>query len=160
MFDKPNENHDWLARLAGEWESTSECSMGPGQEMVKSTARMSCRMLGGLWLLAESTSDGPDGEPMTSIMTVGYDTVKGRYAGTFLASMMAYLWPYEGQRDASGTKLPLDSVGPKFDGSGMTDYRDTIEIVSDDEWLFYGDMKGDDGQWHRLTSCVNRRIRS
>lgn len=159
MFDHPSDKHQWLARLVGDWESVSECSMGPDQEPQKSTAKMTCRMIGGLWLIAESWGDMPEGGEFRSVMTVGYDPKKDRFVGTFIASMMAYLWPYEGSLDPSGKKLPLSSVGPKFDGTGTTDYCDTIEIVSDDEWLFYGEVKSDDGQWNRLMSTVCRRVR-
>lgn len=158
MLDHPNDRHNWLARLTGTWENVSECAMGPDQEPQRSTARMTCRMLGGLWLIAESRGEMPDGDEFLSIMTIGFDPKKDRFVGTFVASMMAYLWPYEGQLDASANKLPLFSTGPKFDGAGTTDYCDTIEIVSDDEWLFYGDVKGDDGQWHRLMLTTCRRV--
>lgn len=160
MFDQPSEKHQWLARLAGEWINESECSMGPDQEPQKSTAKMNCRMVGGLWLILESVGDMPEGGEFRSIMTVGYDPKKGKYVGTFLASMMAYLWPYEGDLDSDGKKLPLNSVGPKFDGTGTTEYRDTIEIVNDDEWLFYGEVKGDDGQWSRLMEMVCKRVKA
>jgi hypothetical protein len=160
MFDRPISQHEWLSRLTGDWLSTSDCVMNPGDQPQTTSARMHCRMLGGLWLLAESKGETPEGEEWSSLMTVGFDTKKGRFVGTFAASMMSYLWPYEGDLDAEGKKLPLNSVGPKFDGTGQTQYRDTIEIVSDDEWLFYGDVLGDDGQWHRLMSSVNRRVAS
>lgn len=159
MFDRPSEKHQWLSRLEGTWENVMECRMGPDAEVERTTARMTCRMLGGLWLIAESLSESPEGPPFVSIMTVGYDPKKERYVGTFVASMMTFMWHYEGELDAEANKLPLHCRGPKFDGSGMTDYCDTITIVSDDEWHFDGAFKGEDGQWQSLTTTVCRRVK-
>jgi hypothetical protein len=91
-------------------------------------------------------------------MTLGFDPKQQRYIGTFIASMMTHLWPYTGVLDASGRKLPLDSEGPKFDGSGMTKYRDTIEVVDHDHWTFSGDVLADDGSWQSIMTSHNRRV--
>jgi hypothetical protein len=158
MFAQPQSEHNWLAQLAGEWVVDSECNMGPEAPPQKTKGRMSCRMLGGLWLIAEGSSDSPEGEPWTSIMTLGYDPAKGKYIGTFIASMMTHLWPYSGLVDASGKRLPLDSEGPRFDGvEGMAMYRDTIELVDKDHWNFFGEMQLDDGTWQRIMYSENRR---
>ncbi|MEX1042699.1 MAG: DUF1579 domain-containing protein [Pirellulaceae bacterium] len=158
MFEKPQSEHNWLSQLVGDWVSESECQMGPDAPPEKSSGRMSCRMLGGLWLIAEGTGDMPEGEPMTSIITLGYDPVKGKYVGNFIASVMTHLWPYSGALDDSGKRLPLDSEGPRFDGvEGMAKYRDTIEIIDKDHWRFFGEMQVADGTWVRIMTSENRR---
>lgn len=158
MFEKPQSEHNWLSQLVGGWVSQSECQMGPDAPPEKSTGRLSCRMLGGLWLIAEGTADSPEGEPMTSIITLGYDPVKKKYIGNFIASMMTHLWPYSGVLDDSGKRLPLDSEGPRFDGvEGMAKYRDTIEIIDNDHWKFYGELQVEDGSWVRIMTSENRR---
>ena len=157
MFDTPQKEHAWLEQFVGDWISEGECSMGPGQEVQKTTGRGRAYMLGGLWLILEGEGgDNPDGEPFKSLMTVGYDIKKGQYVGTFIGSVMTHLWPYSGVLDASGKKLPLDSEGPRFDGEGMTKYRDTIEFVDKDHWNFNGEVLLD-GTWHMIMKSTHRR---
>jgi hypothetical protein len=52
MFAKPQSEHAWLEQFVGEWDVQSECRMSPGEPPQKSTGRMRCRSLGGLWLIA------------------------------------------------------------------------------------------------------------
>lgn len=158
MFEQAQMQHAWLERLVGEWKVESECRMGPDKPPQITTARITCRMVGKLWLLLETVGDpSPDGD-WSTIMTLGFDARQQCYVGTFIGSMMTHLWQYRGVLDAAGKVLPLDSEGPKFDGSGTTRYRDTVEIVDSDCWLFYGDVLSDDGSWNRLMSSTNRRI--
>lgn len=164
MFEQPQAEHAWLEQLVGEWRMEGECQGEPGQEPMKNTGRMVCRMLGGLWLIGEGEGEMPGSDQICrSIMTLGYNPKQQRYVGTFVASMMTHLWPYSGVVDASGKKLPLDSEGPKlgdsgFDGSGMTNYRDTIEIVDQNHWIFSGEMQADDGSWVPLMRSDNYRV--
>lgn len=80
-------------------------------------------------------------------MTVGFDPSQNQYVGTFIGSMMATIWPYHGVLDSTGKRLPLNSEGPKFDGSGIGKYRDTIEIVDENTWLFISELQADDQTW-------------
>ncbi len=117
MFEKPNDEHQWLDQLIGDWTCESECDMGPDQPPMKSSGTESVRSLGGLWTVGEGTF-GVGEMASVSIMTLGYDSKKKKYVGTFIVSMMSYLWPYEGQLDDTKTKLVLDSVGLVFQAMG------------------------------------------
>jgi hypothetical protein len=90
-------------------------------------------------------------------MTLGFDPQQERYVGTFIASVMTHLWPYSGVLDGSGKKLALDSEGPKFTGSGMTKYRDTIQLIDPDHWRLTGEAMADDGSWQMLMSSDHHR---
>lgn len=158
MFETPQKEHAWLEQLVGKWRSEGECFQGPDQPPQKNEGTMTCRSLGGLWLIAEGRGEGPDGSEFLSIITLGYDTKKERYVGTFIASMMTHLWPYSGVLDATGKKLPLESEGPSMDGKGMAKYRDTIEIVDKDHWLFYGEIQAADGSWQKIMTSHNYRV--
>lgn len=158
MFAKPQSEHVWLEQLVGKWAVNSECQMGPEAPPQKATGSLTCRTLGGLWLIGEGEGKSPDDEETwSSIMTIGYDPSKGRFIGTFIASMMTHLWPYSGVLDASGKRLPLDSEGPKFEGEGMAKYRDTIEIIDRNHWKFSGEMMLDNGTWQTIMTSDNRR---
>ena len=107
MFAKPQKDHEWLHQLLGNWKVHHDCEMPDG---TKSTTEgtMNCRSLGGMWLICESMGESPEGEAWSSLMTLGFDPTKGHYVGTFVGSMMANIWEYEGELDASGKRLPLN----------------------------------------------------
>jgi hypothetical protein len=148
--------HLWLSKFVGDWTMEAECLMGPDQPPVKTTGVQATRMLGNLWMIAEGEGECPDGSTAQSIITLGYDPQKQRFVGTFIASMMTHLWPYEGKLD--GNVLTLDSEGPSFTGEGpMVKYQDIIEHVDDDHWILRSRMPGEDGQWIQFMTAHYRR---
>jgi hypothetical protein len=158
MHAEPQKEHQWLHKLVGEWTYESECIMGPGQPPSKCLGTESVRSLGGLWVLCEGRGEMPGGGTSTSIMTLGYDPVKKRYVGTFIASVMTHLWIYDGALDAAGKVLTLDCEGPSFTAEGkMTKYKDVIEIKSDDHRVLSSQALGDDGKWHGFMTANYRR---
>jgi Protein of unknown function (DUF1579) len=96
MKVESQKEHRWLERLVGEWTFESEAIMGPGQEPVKSTGSQSTHSIGGLWVQSDGTCEMPGGGPTTMVITLGYDTAKKRFVGTFIGSMMTNLWVYDG----------------------------------------------------------------
>lgn len=53
----------------------------------------------------DEMQSNPQGTPMCGIQTIGYDATKKKYVGTWVDSMMNYLWLYEGNVDETGNKL-------------------------------------------------------
>lgn len=157
MFSQSQKEHRWLAPLVGQWEFEHDCKM-PGGENAKSGGTMVCRMLGELWLICESIGRAPDGKSWSSIMTIGFDPSKRIYVGTFIGSMMANIWHYVGVLETDGVTLPLESEGPKFDGSGIGKYRDTIKLIDENTWLFTSDFQSSDGAWSQFMNGVHRRV--
>jgi hypothetical protein len=154
----PQQEHQWLQRLVGEWTVEGECSMGPDQPPAKMTGRETVRSLGGLWTIGEGKGDAPDGS-CDSIMTLGFDPQKKRFVGTFIAAAMTHLWPYVGSLDAAGNVLTLDSEGPSFTGDGMAKYQDIIEFLSDDHRTLSSQFLGPDGKWVPFMRAHYRRNR-
>jgi len=158
MKAEPQREHRWLEKLVGEWTCEGEMTMEPGKPPMKYKGSESVRSLGGLWILAEGRGETPDGSPMTTIMTLGYDPQKKRFVGTFIGSMMTHLWLYDGGLDAAAKTLTLDTEGPNMAAEGRTaNYRDVIELKSDDHRILTSHMLGDDGQWHRFMTGHYRR---
>lgn len=155
---EPQKEHEWLHKLVGDWTCEMECSMGPDQPPMKSTGTESVRSLGGLWTIGEGTGDAPDGTPVKSIMTLGYDPQKQKFVGTFVASMMTHLWVYEGTLNETGKVLILDTEGPSFAGDGsMARYQDIIAFVSDDHRTLKSRMPGEDGNWIEFMTAHYQR---
>ena len=156
MFAKPQAEHAWLDQLVGDWTFDHDCQMPDGNTSTAS-GKMTCRSLGGLWLVCESSGDAADSGPWSSIMTLGFDSAKDQYVGTFVGSMMANLWLYNGVLDAGRNRLVLGTLGPRFDGSGTCNYRDTIEITDSDHWLMTSSLQTDDGEWVRFMTGKHTR---
>ena len=157
---EPQKEHQWLQRLVGEWTFEGECNPGPDQTPMKSTGKEVVRSLGGLWTVGEGEGEMPSGGTCTSIMTLGYDPQIGRFVGTFIASVMTHLWPYNGSLDAAEKVLTLDSEGPSFADDGtMAKYQDIIEFVSDDHRILSSQFLGEDGQWVPFMKAHYRRTK-
>jgi Protein of unknown function (DUF1579) len=155
---KPQKEHRWLQRLVGEWTFEGEASMGPDKSAEKFTGKESVRSLGGLWILGEGEGEVPGGVTNGTILTLGYDPQKKRFAGTFISTMMANLWVYEGQLDTTERVLTLDCEGPSMtEDGGMAMYQDIIELVSDDHRILRSRVRGNDGQWQEFMVAHYRR---
>ena len=158
MKTEPQKQHQWLQKLVGEWTFEGEGITGPDQPAQKFTGTESVRSLGGLWIIAEGRGEMPGGGPSTTVMTLGYDPQKGRFVGTFIASMMTNMWVYDGELDGSERMLTLDTEGPNMASEGkMARYKDVIEFKSDDHRTLTSYMLGDDGEWHRFMTGNYRR---
>ena len=154
----PQAEHEWLQQLLGEWTSEAETEMEPGKPPVTCQGTESVRSLGGLWIVAEGQGEMPGGGHAGTIMTLGYDPAKKRYVGTFVASMMTHLWPYDGALDASGRRLVLDSEGPSMAGDGtIAKYQDVIEIEGADRRTLTAYARGEDGAWKKFMTATYRR---
>lgn len=154
---EPSSEHRWLQRLVGEWSGEGEAEMAPGSASEKWKTTESVRSLGGLWTLGEGRSPAQDGSEHVSLMSLGYDPARGRFVGTFIASMMTHLWVYEGSLDTAGRVLTLDTTGPDMGGQGMAAYQDVIEFLSNDHRTLTSRMRGPDGAWRQVMVIDYRR---
>jgi len=158
MQAEPVQEHHWLQKLVGEWTSEMEAKMGPDQPPFKSQGTETVRSLGGLWTLGEGQGEMPGGGIGYTLMTLGYDPLKKRFVGTFIGSMMTYLWLYDGALDEAANKLTLDAEGPSMSDDGkMVKYQDIIEFKNDDHRTLSSQYLGDDGQWHHFMTAHYRR---
>ncbi|ANL20978.1 MULTISPECIES: DUF1579 domain-containing protein [Rhizobium] len=136
--------HSFLERLVGDW-SVSAPEMSDGNDWAETV-----RSLHGIWFVAEGTGHMPDGKPATTILTLGYNAEKNKYVGSWIGSMMDYMWVYEGEVDASGNVLDLYTTGPDFSGDGFADYRECITFVDDNHRTFTSSARQEDGSWKQF----------
>ena len=158
MSAEPQKEHKWLQKLVGEWTYEHEATMDPNKPAEVFRGTESVRSLGGLWTLGEGRGEMPGGGDATTLMTLGYDPQKKRFVGTFIASMMTYLWVYEGELDKDEKVLTLNAEGPDFTNPGkMSKYQDVIEFMSDDHRILTSRTLGEDGQWHHFMTAHYHR---
>jgi len=158
MEAESQKEHKWLQKLVGEWTFEGEAMMESGRPPVKFKGTESVRTLGGLWILAEGQGEMPGCGASTTLLTLGYDPKRERFVGTFVASMMAHLWVYDGALDKAEQVLTLDSEGPDMSMEGkMCRFQDIIEIKSEDHRVLTSRMLGDDGKWLQFMEAHYRR---
>jgi hypothetical protein len=132
--------------------------MEPGKPPEKFEGLESVRSLGGLWVVCEGRGEMPGGGMATTLMTLGYDPQKERYVGTWVGSMMTYLWVYDGSLDSEQNVLALNAEGPSCADDGkLAKFKDQIEIKSDDHRVLTSHMLGDDGKWYEFMRANYRR---
>lgn len=154
---EPQEQHKFLLKLVGNWTIEGECQMGPDDAPSKSTGHETVRALGDLWMIAEGEMKSPEGSGFT-MMTLGYDPKKKHFVGNWVGSMMTNMWVYEGDLDAAGKVLTLNTIGPDFVNEGKEcKYQDIIEIVSDDHRILRSQVQGADGKWTPIMKADYRR---
>jgi hypothetical protein len=159
MQVEPTQEHRWLQRLVGEW--THEMIEGepgkPVEVIGRGTERV--RALGDLWVVGEGEAEMSGGECGSSIITLGFDPRKQRFVGTWVGSMMAQLWVYDGALDSSGTVLTLESEGPHMTREGeLGTYRDVIELTEAGERTMNSFMLDESGEWQHFVSMNYERV--
>lgn len=156
---KQQSEHRLLMKMLGSWTFESSCDMGPGKPPQTFKGRETVRPLGDLWVICEGEGETPGGGTSQMIITLGFDPARQKFVGTFIASMMTHLWPYEGSLDATGTIITLDSTGPDFaEPTVMKPYRDVIEIRSEQERYLTSQMCTADGTWQEFMRATYRRV--
>jgi Protein of unknown function (DUF1579) len=154
MPTQPEAEHTWLKQLLGDWTVSGECDMGPNQPKAKTTGTEHARALGELFVVGEGTGEMPGGGMCDMLITLGYDSAKKKFVGSWAGSMMPGMFFYEGQLDAAKKVLTLDTEGPSFTGDGKTmRYQDVITIVSADERTLHSQGLQPDGSWKRFMTA-------
>jgi len=158
---EPQKEHAWLKQLVGEWTYESTFPAETGQASPTWKGSETVRSMGDIWIVAKGQGEMPGGGSATTMMTLGYDSKKQRFVGTWIGSMMTHLWTYEdGTLDTDGRKLTLNAEGPSMSGDGtMAKYQDVIEFKSDDHRTLTARILRADGTWHQFMTVHYRRKR-
>jgi hypothetical protein len=158
MNSRPVDEHKVLNRLVGDWTYEAKAVIDPDEPAKALKGVENVRSLGGLWIIAESKGEMPDGGEASMIMTLGYNPQKKRYVGTLIGSMMTHLWQYEGEIDGSGNMLTLYSEGPHMVVEGITTrYKDIIEFEGEDLRVLTSLVQDEDGIWQKFMTAYYRR---
>ncbi len=159
-FPGPEKEHQWLKKFAGQWSMTSKAQMGPDLPPIECNGTIEGRMIGEFWVVNEMQNSS-QGVAVKGLQTIGYDTTKKKYVGTWVDSMTSYMWHYEGTVDESGNKITLEADGPNFMADGkLTKFRDAYEFKTPDLMIVTSSMLGEDGKWITFMNGESRRIKS
>lgn len=124
----PTSQHEWLARLVGDWNVEMPHNLPDGSEVILRN-RETARMIGHFWLLIEGKTEFPEGGECHYQFTLGFNPETGRFVGNWIGSVMTLFWVYDGELSADGRSLILHSQGPFFDEEGgTTSWQDIITV--------------------------------
>lgn len=152
---EPVQQHQWLERFVGEWESEGECYVDPAKP-AKINGSEKAHRLGKFWVMAKGKAKMGEME-MENVFTLGFDPRKGKFVGTWVDSMNDTLWTYEGSLSEDGNTLTLNSEGYCPMHKKVMSFKEVIEFKSEDEKVFTSMMKGDDGEWTKMVSVTSKR---
>ncbi len=149
-MDTPKKEHEWLQRFLGEWQATGESPATGDQPASTWTSTERFRQIGPLWLQSDAESTMPDGTPASMQLTLGYNSQRQKFVGTWLGSMMDFLWVYEGELSSDGNTLTLNTQGPDMSEGQpgpLTPYRDIHVFVDDRHRILRSEMQDASGNW-------------
>lgn len=161
MNPLPTPQHQWLKQLIGNWTCNAKCEM-PGGSTSITAAQETVRQIGDLFVIAELIGQTPGSDqPLSSILTLGFDPDKNKFVGSWIGSPMPQLITYEGTLSDDEKTLTLDCQAPGYDDPTETKmYQDVIVIKSPDEREFHSQIQNDDGSWTRFMTTEYKRINS
>jgi hypothetical protein len=81
MQTEPQQAHQRLQQLVGEWTYEADATMAPGQPPAKCEAAERVRSLGDLWILAEGQGEMPGGGAATTVLTLDTEGPHGAAEG-------------------------------------------------------------------------------
>ncbi|MCW1886818.1 DUF1579 domain-containing protein [Luteolibacter flavescens] len=154
---KPVKQHEWLAQLAGEWESSMKCVIEPGKPPMEGKSTEKARLLGGFWIVSEGQGEMM-GSIFSSVLTIGYDPAKEKFVGTWVDSMTSTMWQYTGTLDEATNTLTLESRGPcPMQGGKICNFKEVIVVKDKDTKTFTSHIQGEDGEWTEIMSASSKR---
>jgi hypothetical protein len=115
-------HHERLAAGVGDWEGTLTMFM-PGMDPQPMPAAESVVAVGPYWTTSKFTAD-MGAMAFVGASSLGYDSEKKQYVGTWIDSTTTYLTVMHGEFDDAKGALVMHWQGPNWvAGSGTTDYR-------------------------------------
>jgi hypothetical protein len=98
------------------------------------------------------------GIPFQNVLTLGYDSTRDKYVGTWVDSCTGYLWTYEGTLDDAGRSLTLETEGPcPIQNGKIVRVRETLQLVDDDHKLFTSSVQDEAGNWQTIVTARSTR---
>jgi len=141
------ENHQFLAKYAGDWDVAVTYWMGPGAPPTKSTGTFKGRMLlGGRYL--EMTFNGfMMGQPFEGIQLVGFDNLEQKYNTLWIDNTSTSFFMTRGTRE--GDVLNETGEWPDPVTGSVVSVKARTTWVGGDEYLYEQWMVMPDGTEHK-----------
>jgi len=143
--------HAWLKKFLGSWIFEGEAQTGPDQPPFQFSGTEDTVAVGDLWVVGAGAGAAM---PFFYRLTLGYDPKKSKVVGSWVDSMHAHLWVYEG--GIEGETLVLETEGPAPCGQ-LTKFRETTEFPDPSTRIFTSSIMTPEGDFAPLMRITFRR---
>ena len=152
---------EWLDRLVGDWACVGGAALAPDEEPALIHGQETFRRLGEHWVISEGDGTSLDGEVSSGMFTIGFDTDKQTFVGSFVCTDLSNLWVFpSGTLSEDGNSLTLECEAPNFlakDGS-TAKFREVFSFDSPDHRTLTAYIQRPDGEWEKFmkSECFRR----
>jgi hypothetical protein len=155
-FSTPNENHQVLGTLVGNWNYTIKWWMSPDAKPEESKGASEIEwIMGGRFI--EHTVEGTSmGQPFEGMGIIGYDNEKKQYQSIWIDNMGTGIMTGSGNYDPD-TKTLTDQGTFSCPAEGQKSYRGVTKIIDKDNFTYEWYMTGPDGKEFRAMEIVYTR---
>ncbi len=145
---------EFLKQFEGTWATISKSPDAGDQPEAGQKAIMKSRAVGNRWIVNEHSGQ-VGGMYFEAVQSIGYDSKKKQFIGTWIDSVLSHTWHYTGSNDTTGKKLTLEAEGPDWtDQTKMRQYRDIYEFKSENEIAATSQMMNDKGEWQTFLTAT------
>lgn len=156
----PNENHQVLNSLVGNWTHVVRWKMDPSAEFTESTGTNTNEWILGGRFLQQKVSGQFMGEAFEGIGLTGYDNVKKEYNTIWIDNMSTGMMTASGQYDAAtGTIAESGSFSCPMTGKTDMKFRSEWKIIDNDHYSYSMYQVAEDGtEFKGMESTYTRQV--
>ena len=151
----PNDNHAFLAKMAGEWTYKSTWWMKPGDEPTSESGKSTKKMIHGERYLEERHTGVNMGMPFEGLNIFGYDNVTKKYRTCWIDNAGTGMMIGEGSRE--GNMITIDATYPNPMGESDYVYILTYEVNGADTHTMVMYMVVDDQKMKTMEIVFTRK---
>lgn len=133
----PNEHHEWLAQLEGEW-NLEIVSLNPDMPM-ESTGTETCKLIAGGRFLHGTVKADMMGQPFSGVSIIGYNNAARQFETIWYDDMSTGLYFYKGNREGNTVTFKGDATDPMtgepFTVKMVMNIPGKDRFVLEDEWI-------------------------
>jgi hypothetical protein len=150
----PDEHHEELGKLVGNWKAHAKFLMDPGAPMQESMGTMSIKwVLGGRFVKCDFNMEFM-GQPFEGLAYTGYDIAHSQYVSTWMDTMSTKITYMEGNMDESGDMVMHGTATTPMGDNPMKIVSTWIDEDTTQD-MFYDKMP--DGTWMNTGSITYTR---
>jgi hypothetical protein len=146
-YTTPNENHQLLEHLAGNWTTAAKFWMDPKAEPETSNGTSSAKMIMGGRFLEQNFTGTAMGQPFEGRGLLGYDNLKKEFTSVWFDNMATGIMTGSGKYDDVAKTITSEgSMSCPITNETHRWYKDVTTWIDDDHYKYESYMKDKDGQ--------------
>ena len=144
-YGTPNENHQLLQKLVGDWDYTMKWWMAPDGPADESTGTNEIKSILGGRFIEQNVSGTSNGQPFEGRGTMGFDNSKKEYNFVWIDNMGTGMMLSNAAYDPA-TKTFSEKGSFSCPLKGETSFRGKTKIIDDDTFTYEMYMNDKDGK--------------